>query len=133
MTTYVSQRVRGHRYHIVVGVSLLLVLAGGVVWMVASAHRPPGDAAPGVVTGQVPPCYGPGPDSNLTPIVVVTAARHGTVAATVKVVDTNEQHTYRLVLPPGQYQIRASAWPERSVRVRSGRTTRADLPGGGCL
>ncbi len=86
-----------------------------------------------MVTVQIMPCYGPGPDLSLTPIVVVTVAQHGKVVATIRVQDTRLQPTYRLELPAGEYQIHGSKWREGSVRVLSGRTTTADLPGVSCL
>ena len=85
-----------------------------------------------MVSGQIPLCYGPGPDLNLTPTVVVTAARDGIVMVSVTLPDTDDEHTYHLRLAPGDYQIHAGSWPARSVHVAAGTTTTADLPGGGC-
>jgi len=98
---------------------------------VAGCSRKSG--TPGAVTGQLPLCYGPGPDLNVTPTVDVTATRDRIRTISVTFPDTNDQHTYHLQLPAGDYQIRAGAWPARRVHIAAGMTTRVDLPGGGCL
>jgi hypothetical protein len=109
-----------------------LVLGGGLVWRAHSSGAPvPG--RPGVLTGSVPLCYGPGLDLNLTPALTVVATQHGTTKAAVTVHATSAGHSYRLVLPAGTYDVRAGSWPARQVEVRPGSTTVADLPSGSCL
>jgi hypothetical protein len=81
----------------------------------------------------VPQCYGPGPDTNLTPILLVVAAQGGKTKAAVTVPATVAAHSYQLSVPPGTYTVRAGKWPTRKVEVRAGAVTVADLPGGGCL
>lgn len=88
---------------------------------------------PGVVTGVVPLCYGPGPDMNLTPTLVVVATQQGSTTATVTVPATRAARTYRLSLPPGAYAVRAGSWPSVAVTIRAGGTSVVDLPGGVCL
>ncbi len=90
-------------------------------------------ATSGTLTGTVPICYGPGPNLNLTPTLLVMAAQNGTTEATVTVPATTSAHSYQLSLPPGTYAVRAGAWPTREVQVQAGKVTQADLPGGGCL
>ena len=116
-----------------------LVVGGGFVWwaQVADAFsREPsvvGTATAGTLSGNVPLCYGPGPDLNLTPTLTVVAAQNGTTTASVTVPASVSAHTYRLTLPAGTYTVRAGAWPARVVDVPAGATTVADLPGGICL
>ncbi len=90
-------------------------------------------ARAGAIGGNVPLCFGPGLDMNITPTLMVVAAQHGETRATVTVPATTAAHAYRLSLPPGTYTVRAGAWPARQVTVRAGETTAADLPGGTCV
>jgi hypothetical protein len=112
-----------------------VVVVGGPLFTSVHRHGASGPAAvgSGVVTGQVPLCYGPGPNLNLTPTVTVTALQNGRVVRATSVKDTSEQHTYKLELPAGDYQIHAGQWPAHRVVVEAGSTSHVDLPGGGCL
>ncbi|MGO4596094.1 hypothetical protein [Terrabacter sp. 2RAF25] len=90
-------------------------------------------ATTGTLKGNVPLCYGPASDMNLTPTLVVIAQQNGQTKGTVTVPATLATHTYQLTLPSGTYTIRAGSWPARQVIVRAGETSSADLPGGNCL
>ena len=92
-----------------------------------------GPSTSGTLSGNVPLCYGPGPDLNVTPTLTVVAAQNGTIKASVTVPASISAHTYRLTLAAGTYTVRAGAWPTREVDVQAGATTVADLPGGICL
>jgi hypothetical protein len=110
-----------------------VLLVCGLLCTTFVAGSSPISGRPGVVTGQIPLCYGPGPDLNLTPTVVVTVTGDGIQTISMTLPDTDDQHTYLLQLPAGNYRIRAGGWPARPVHVAAGMTTTADLPGGGCL
>ena len=126
---------RRRRLTAVTAAGLALVAATG--WGLAQRTSGSGSSVapvvPGVVTGQVPLCYGPGPDMNLTPTLLVVATEQGSVKAALTVTATLESHEYRLTLSPGTYAVRAGSWPARQVTVSAGVTTVVDLPGGGCL
>lgn len=90
-------------------------------------------ATSGALAGNVPLCYGPGPDLNVTPTLKVIASQNGTAKGSIIVPASVSAHTYRLTLPAGTYTVRAGAWPTRKVEIHPGDTTQADLPGGVCL
>jgi hypothetical protein len=126
---------RKRRRPFLVGVAVgVAVLAVATSLLIAGLGRHGSSVTTtGVLSGNLPLCYGPSVDINLTPTLVVTAERAGNVVASVRLPATVAQHSYRLSLPPGTYLVRAGAWPASQVVVRAGSTTTADLPGGGCL
>ncbi|GAB3878614.1 hypothetical protein [Terrabacter terrigena] len=132
-TRPVGRRRRRPTAFATVALAVGAVTAWGLTHGVSDARSPATPAVPGVVTGLVPLCHGPGPDTNLTPTLVVVASQHGRTAATVRVPATSAAHAYRLALPPGTYAVRAGSWPSAAVTVSSGATTVVDLPGGSCL
>jgi hypothetical protein len=109
---------------------------GAIVAATAFSENNPPTPAPtattGTLTGKVPLCYGPGPDTNITPTLKVVAMQNGEVKATVTVPATIAAHSYRLTLPPGTYTARAGAWEALRAIVRAGETTAVDLRGGIC-
>jgi len=120
------------------GLVSILAVGSGLAWVAAVSDSGPisavsGATPSGLLTGNVPLCYGPGPDLNLTPTLVVVATQNGKTKATRTVPATNAAHSYQLSLPAGTYTVRAGAWPTREVTVRAGAVTVADLPGLGCL
>jgi len=118
---------------VVAAVCLLGLVAGGELAWRAHTSGASVPSSSGVLTGSVPLCYGPGPDLNLTPTLVVIATQNGTTKAAVTVRATEATHSYRLTLPAGTYAVRAGSWPPRQVEVQRGTTTVADLIGGGCV
>ena len=95
-----------------------------------SRPQPPANA---ILTGNIPLCYGPGPDLNLTPTRHLTVEQSGRLVTSDEVVATRTQHTYRLTLRPGTYDVRADfGLPTAHVTLTGGSTTSLDLPGIGC-
>lgn len=142
VTTNTSQVGRTGRWRprwLALGLASILAVGSGLAWLADSSDASgPGSSVSGatpsgLLTGSVPLCYGPGPDLNVTPTLVVVATQNGKTKATVTVPATVAAHSYQLSLPPGTYTVRAGAWPTREVKVRAGAVTVADLPGGNCL
>lgn len=99
------------------------------------------EAGVGTVRGELPLCYGPGPDTNLVPRVVVEA-----VGAEGYVLhqrfDSSEAHRfYELTLRGGRYQLTAinaenGGFITRepiTVLVKAGEQVRANFPSPGCI
>lgn len=81
----------------------------------------------GTVLGTLPLCYGPGPNTNLLPLVTIRTYREGRLASENSFRADREAHrTYELRLPPGRYELRTEGL-QRSVAVRAGQQTRADF------
>ncbi len=84
--------------------------------------------------GQLPLCYGPGPDSNLFPTATIETYQGGTLVRTDTFPSSDEQPDYHLTLPPGQYEL---SMPARGyaleVTIRPGTTVEADWPHPSCL
>ena len=101
-------------------------------------QRPTATTAPvndlGVVTGFVPTCYGPGPDTNLRKVNVVEVRQQGHLLQSVRVPTDNAHHEYRLSVRSGEYRLKLSDVPrELAVSVSAGQTVRADFPAMTCL
>jgi hypothetical protein len=61
---------------------------------------------PGVVVGDAPICYGPGPNLNLRPHITVRATpTDGGSPTTIHIATSDKHHSYRMTLPPGTYKI----------------------------
>ena len=111
---------------------------GWSIALVAAALAPVmacGSSARGTVTGAVPICYGPGPNTNLTPEVTVFVRQNGRLVTKKRFrSDENRPRPYRFTLKPGVYSLTSSSDRDAiTIRVRSGHTTHADLPSPGCL
>jgi hypothetical protein len=89
----------------------------------------------GTLSGDLPLCYGPGIDSNLVPMLTVTATQGGRVAARKDFVTNERQHAFSLTLPAGSYELRLSKLVSKAKRVSvlADKTTRVSFPFGGCL
>jgi hypothetical protein len=108
-----------------VGVAAVAVLMG------ACSGAP---SSPGTVTGALPLCYGPGPDTNLWPRSTIETYRSGKLVSTQTFLTSREHRTYTLTLRPGRYELqmldrRYRIW----IDVRSRKETHADWPQPGCL
>jgi hypothetical protein len=138
-TVQVSRTGRRRPRRLALGLASILAVGSGLAWWADSSEASgPGSAVSGatpsgLLTGSVPLCYGPGPDLNLTPTLVVVATQNGKTKATVTVPATVAAHSYHLSLSPGTYTVRAGAWPTREVKVQVDAVTIADLPGLACL
>jgi hypothetical protein len=111
------------------------VMAIVVVLAVSTGACATTSNAPGHLMGTVPVCYGPGPNTNLTPEVTIYVRQDGRPVAQGRFPsDENHPRPYRFALRPGTYSLTSSSDREAvSARVRSGQTTRADLPEPGCV
>lgn len=110
---------------------LLLGVLTGCASSSATSHA---RVTTGVITGQAPICYGPGPDTNLDPRATIRATpTDGGAPVTVVVRTSAAHHSYRLTLPAGAYTI--SAYSGSISAVVHARTTLngVDLPQPGCL
>jgi hypothetical protein len=89
----------------------------------------------GHLTGAVPVCYGPGPNTNLTPEVTIYVRQDGRLIMHGRFPsDASHPRPYRFALTAGAYSLTSSsARGSISVRVQSGQTTHAHLPEPGCV
>lgn len=112
-------------------VGLILSALSGCASSSNSSHS---SDRPGVITGQAPICYGPGPNLNLNLQTTIRATpKFGGASITVNVRTTNAKHSYRMTLPAGSYTISTYSGGVSAV-VRAGQTlTGVDLPQPGCL
>lgn len=99
------------------------------------------DVGVGTVRGELPLCYGPGPDTNLLPRVVVEAVGAGGQVLR-RTFDSSDAHRfYQLTLREGRYQLTAidaenGGFISRepiAVLVKAGHQTRANFPSPGCV
>jgi hypothetical protein len=88
-------------------------------------------AGTGIVTGRLPLCYGPGPNLNLTPTVVVQAFASGQLVRRRTFKASKRHGRYELSLPQGQYQLRAGSQSVRAT-VRAHGLVHADFRQPGC-
>ena len=95
------------------------------------------ESGSGTVTGQLPLCYGPGPDTNLWPKATIETLRDGKAVRTDTFPSNLSHRTYSLLLPSGHYELHLQRQPDSrytlSVAVEDGKRTRADFPSPGCL
>lgn len=89
--------------------------------------------AVGTVGGQLPPCYGPGPDMNLTPNRTIEAFRDGHLVKSQTFRSDIAHLTYELELPPGRYEIKAPGIAGIPITVEPHRRATLDLPLPTCL
>ncbi|HEV2888886.1 MAG TPA: hypothetical protein VGX28_00760 [Frankiaceae bacterium] len=109
---------------------VLLVLAVGC----GSDASPPARAPrAGTLVGDIPRCYGPGPDLNLRPTPAVEVRRDGAVVTSATFRADDDEHTYRFELEPGDYEVRLPGVASAPATVRSGETTTADLTAPPCV
>jgi hypothetical protein len=89
---------------------------------------------PGVVVGDAPICYGPGPDLNLKPRITIRATPiDGGSPTAIRVETSNAHHSYRMTLAAGPYKISTYSGSVK-VTVHPGITSKGvDLPNPGCL
>ena len=99
------------------------------------------DAGVGTVRGELPLCYGPGPDTNLIPRVVVEAVGGGGYVLHQSFESSEAHRFYELTLRAGRYQLIAinaenGGFISReplTVLVEAGDRTRANFPSPGCI
>ena len=84
------------------------------------------------MVGALPLCYGPGPDTNLWPTATIEVRHDGDLVSTEQFVSDNQHRTYRLALPPGDYELTTHGL-SLEVRVRAASRSRADFVSPGCL
>jgi hypothetical protein len=95
-------------------------------------------SGPGTVTGQLPLCYGPGPNMNLWKTATIDTLRAGKVIRTdIFPSDADSHRTYSIQLPSGHYQLHLHRKPDSQytlpIVIRAGEQTHADFPQPGCL
>jgi hypothetical protein len=112
--------------------SLAAVAAIGAVILSLGACDAPA-THPGTVGGDLPTCYGPGPDLNLTPTRVVEVRQAGKLVTREAFRSDHTHLTYELELAPGEYDLAIPGHESIHVQVRSGERTVADLPVTPCL
>lgn len=109
----------------------LVVLAGLVTLAAACTHSP---TRSGVVTGELPLCYGPGPSINLAPTATIEVYRGGQLVSTTTFPASNEHSSYTLTLLAGEYELRM---PDRhyalKVQIKPASKTQSDWPQPQCL
>jgi hypothetical protein len=87
-----------------------------------------GPDKPGSVGGFLPPCYGPGPDLNLTPTRVVEVYQDGNLVKRQAFRSDGNHKTYEIELPPGRYEVKGPGIEPIPVRIESGHRVTVDLP-----
>lgn len=105
-----------------------------VLGAMAAACSSPSPLRPGMITGDAPICYGPGPDLNLKPRITIHATPiDGGSPTSIRIATTNAHHSYRMTLAPGTYKITTYTGGVR-IAVPAGKTIKAvDLPPAACL
>jgi hypothetical protein len=119
-------------FALTVPVTLTVALLG------SSAVGCSADSGPGTVTGQLPLCYGPGPNMNLWKTATIDTLRDGKVIRTDTFPSDADSHrTYSIQLPTGHYQLHLHRQPDSQytlrIVVRAGEQTHADFPHPNCL
>ena len=92
---------------------------------------------PGTVTGQLPLCYGPGPNMNLWSTATIDTSRDDKVIRTDTFLSSDSQRTYSIQLPSGHYKLHLHRQPDSKytvpIVIRAGKQTQADFPSPNCL
>lgn len=89
---------------------------------------------PGTVSGALPLCYGPGPNSNLWPSATITIYRANRLIDTKTFPSSVQHHRYVLALEPGPYELRMDQRGYAiAILVKSGAKSVADWPDPVCL
>jgi hypothetical protein len=116
---------------------LLVTLAGAAIIGSSCTHSSPGPTRspnPGTITGDLPLCYGPGPNSNLWAHATIAVYKSGRLIETRTFPSSTERRRYSLILPAGTYELRM---PRRQyslkVDVRPDEQTSADWPQPVCI
>jgi hypothetical protein len=117
----------------VIAAVVLILAAVSVVAAVTLSRnhaQPARHGGTGIVTGQAPVCYGPGPDDNLHPHITIHAvAIKSGQSRSVTFRNSDRYHTYRIRLEAGTYRLHAQHDAAITVTVQAGATLRhADLP-----
>lgn len=87
----------------------------------------------GFVVGTVRLCYGPGPDTNLAPVVTAAVTQGNKVVASGKFRSSTSHRTHRFSLPAGTYDLAVRPGGKSvSVTIASGETTHKNLPEANC-
>lgn len=85
-----------------------------------------------MVIGDLPLCYGPGPNMNLTPRVTIKVYRGAELVLARTFPDSEQHPTFELSLAPGDYGLLAQG-QKVHAHAMAGTTTRADFRQPNCV
>lgn len=108
------------------------VAAGAAMGLTLGACGSSPASGSGTVTGQLPLCYGPGPNLNLTPTTAIEVRQSGHLVETKTFPSDAHHQRYSLTLPAGTYEFRANL-TSISVTINADSSAQADFPQPGCL
>lgn len=85
-------------------------------------------SGPGLVEGFLPACYGPGPNTNLTPTRIVEVYLNSKLIKSQAFRSDRDHQRYEFELAPGAYEVKGPGIAPIRVQIKSSERVTADLP-----